>query len=89
MILATVKKFIAGGHVEKMKNGSFKKTRSQGAATYLAAAFDPEIVKHNGAFLMDSQVVPPQRLRCWARDPVEAEMLWKLSEEIVGQKFEY
>lgn len=31
----------------------------------------------------------PAEIRCWGRDHVEAERLWKLSEEIVGQKFDY
>ena len=65
------------------------KTPSEGAATYVYAAFDPSLQKHNGAYLANSQVQPPEKIRSWARDPVEAELLWKLSEQIVGQKFEY
>lgn len=65
------------------------KTSSEGAATHVYAAFDPELRQHNGAYLCDSQVHPLEKVRAWARDAIEAEMLWKLSEEIVGQRFEY
>ena len=65
------------------------KTPSQGAATHMYAAFEPELAKHNGAYLADCKVHPAEKTESWARDPVAAEMLWKLSEEIVGQKFEY
>lgn len=62
------------------------KNASEGAATHVYAAFDPSLKDHNGAYLVDSQVWPVEKVRPWARDPVEANMLWKLSEEIVGQK---
>ncbi|KAL8798704.1 MAG: hypothetical protein Q9182_006455 [Xanthomendoza sp. 2 TL-2023] len=65
------------------------KNASEGAATHVYAAFHPSLKDHNGAYLADSQVHPVEQVRPWARDPVEADMLWKLSEEIVGQKFEY
>jgi hypothetical protein len=28
-------------------------------------------------------------VKAWARDTIEAEKLWRLSEELVGQKFGY
>ena len=65
------------------------KTPSQGAATHVYAAFDPALQTHNGAYLCNSQVCPLEKVRPWARDPIEAEMLWQLSERIVGQKFDY
>ena len=65
------------------------KTPSKGAATHMYAAFDPTLRQHNGAYLCDSQVHPLEKVRPWARDPIEAEMLWKLSEDIVGQTFQY
>ena len=34
----------------------------------------------------DCQVVRPSK---WAADPEKAERLWKLSEELVGEKFRY
>lgn len=65
------------------------KNVSQGAATHVFAAFDPSTRDSNGGFLHDCQVQTAEQVRAWARDPVEAEMLWKLSEEIVGQQFQY
>ncbi|KAL9027541.1 MAG: hypothetical protein Q9196_003946 [Gyalolechia fulgens] len=72
-----------GGFEHLMKNAS------EGAATHLYAAFDPSLKEHNGAYLADSQVWPVEKVRSWARDSVEADMLWKLSEKIVGQEFSY
>ncbi|KAL4887331.1 short-chain dehydrogenase [Aspergillus karnatakaensis] len=69
----------------------FFKTIQQGIATHVYAAFHEEIglEKHNGAYLDDCQPVPAEKIYSWGRDPVDAESLWKLSEEIVGEKFEY
>lgn len=41
--------------------------------------------EHNGAYLEDSKPVPPSHVRSWARDELEAERLWKLSEDLVGK----
>ena len=43
---------------------------------------------HNGAYCQDGQIAPEQA-KPYAVDKAEAEKLWKLSEEIVGQKFNY
>jgi len=37
----------------------------------------------------DSRVLAAEEVSCWGRDEVEAEKLWKLSEEIVGETFKY
>ncbi|KAF4456090.1 oxidoreductase [Fusarium austroafricanum] len=62
-----------------------------GAATHTFAAFDPNIKASNGAYLVESRVSDPfvDTVKSWARDPIEAEKLWRLSEELVGQKFGY
>ncbi|PLB47638.1 short-chain dehydrogenase [Aspergillus steynii IBT 23096] len=67
------------------------KTMSQGVATHVFAAFHDDILTtaRNGGFLLDSTGVPPEDIRCWARDSIEAERLWKLSERIVGERFGY
>ncbi|KAH8899066.1 putative short-chain dehydrogenase [Thozetella sp. PMI_491] len=67
------------------------KTQSQGAATYVFAAFHPSLdePESNGSYLADSQVVNVERVKSWARDPVDAETLWKLSEQLVSEKFAY
>ncbi|XXG95060.1 Chitin synthase, class 2 [Hypoxylon texense] len=66
-------------------------TPDEGAATYVYAAFDPNIRVHNGAYLVDCRLADPWKddLRAWATSPVEAEMLWKLTEKLIGQEFEY
>lgn len=37
----------------------------------------------------DNRVFQPEEVLCWGRDDVDAEKLWKLSEELVGEKFSY
>lgn len=63
------------------------KTTSQGVATHVFAAFHPSIADHKGSFFSHNQLVPPEDITPWARDALEANKLWKLSEEIVGEKF--
>ncbi|KAM0298827.1 hypothetical protein ACHAPM_008257 [Fusarium culmorum] len=62
-----------------------------GAATHTFAAFDPNLRANNGAYLLETRVSDPfvDTYKSWARDPVDAEKLWRLSEELVGQKFGY
>ncbi|KAL8832482.1 MAG: hypothetical protein Q9191_000252 [Dirinaria sp. TL-2023a] len=64
------------------------KTLSQGAATHVYAAFDPNLKQYNGSCLADCKVCPAEKTPPWARDPVAADMLWKLSEQLVSQQFE-
>ncbi|MCJ1359178.1 MAG: hypothetical protein MMC33_009178 [Icmadophila ericetorum] len=67
------------------------KTPEQGAATHVYAAFEPSLKAHNGAYLQDSHVADPwtNTVKPWATSSIEAERLWKLSEELVGQEFDY
>lgn len=64
------------------------KTLSQGASTTLVAALDPKLApardNGDGVYLSDCQIAEPA---AWARDPIAAERLWALSEELVGEKF--
>ncbi|RBQ74031.1 hypothetical protein FVER14953_09676 [Fusarium verticillioides] len=62
-----------------------------GAATHAFAAFDPNIKASNGAYLLEARVADPfvDTVKAWARDAIEAEKLWRLSEDLVGQKFGY
>lgn len=39
-----------------------------------------------GVYLDDCQMKRPSE---WATDPVKAERLWKMSEEMVGQEFDF
>ncbi|KAJ6153518.1 hypothetical protein N7470_006477 [Penicillium chermesinum] len=61
------------------------------AATHVFAAFDPDISEHNGAYLQDCHIADPwtETVKPWATSAVEAEKLWKMSEQLVGQKFDY
>jgi len=63
----------------------------QGTATHVYAAFGQDLSTHNGAYLLDSRVSDPltDAVAPWATSPFEAEKLWRLSEELVGQKFQY
>ena len=65
------------------------KTLQQGTATHMFAAFDPRASHRNGGYLEDCRFMEPEEMICWARDPVDASKLWKASETIVGQSFEY
>lgn len=83
---------------EMMKNGAFQlKTLGAGAATTLVAATDPRLgmskpeskdgKENYGAFLMDCQISDKGCARAVSSD--EAEKLWKLSEELVKEKFSW
>ncbi|KAJ5731634.1 short-chain dehydrogenase [Penicillium malachiteum] len=66
------------------------KTQQQGVATYVFGAFHESITQQvNGRHLRDSQVLEIRGYKSWARDPTDAEELWKLSETLVGQEFNY
>ncbi|KAJ7693557.1 retinol dehydrogenase 13 [Mycena rosella] len=67
------------------------KTAQEGAATHVYAAFEPSLKAHNGAYLEDSHVADPwiETVKPWATNSIEAERLWKLSQELVDQEFKY
>ncbi|KAA8651243.1 hypothetical protein EYZ11_011683 [Aspergillus tanneri] len=62
------------------------KTFTQIAATPLIAALDPTLPRKSPAFLQNSRIAEVEEHACNA-DSVEK--LWKLSEKLVGQEFEY
>ncbi|KAJ7744147.1 hypothetical protein B0H16DRAFT_1889728 [Mycena metata] len=62
------------------------KTLPQGAATTLAAAFDPRLNDKPGAFLDDSTVAD-HLLAPHSSDPAKAERLWNITEKIIGEAF--
>lgn len=49
------------------------------------------IIAHNGSYLTQCHIGDPwtNEVHPWATSSVEAEKLWKLSEKLVGQKFDY
>ncbi|GIK03032.1 hypothetical protein Aspvir_007098 [Aspergillus viridinutans] len=80
----------AQGNPEGWK-GLDPKPLETGVSTHIYAAFDPDLAEHNGKYLIDCHVADPwvDTVKPWATSPIEAERLWKLSEELVGEKFTY
>ncbi|KAK3903798.1 short-chain dehydrogenase [Staphylotrichum tortipilum] len=66
------------------KVAPYWKTPDEGSSTTLVAALDPALNDVKGLYLSDCQIVDPV---AHARDPAAADRLWKLSEELVGEKF--
>ncbi|KAJ7074550.1 hypothetical protein C8F01DRAFT_1100897 [Mycena amicta] len=65
------------------------KTLPQGAATTVVAAFDPRLDDKAGVYLIDCTVAPDDKVAPHAIDPANAEKLWNLTEEILGEKFDF
>jgi NAD(P)-dependent dehydrogenase (short-subunit alcohol dehydrogenase family) len=78
-----------------MKQGLFKyKTLGAGSSTSLTAALDPKLGeavgeerdgKVYGAYMIDCKISEMANVRACSRE--QAEMLWELSEKLVGEKF--
>ncbi|KAK0625018.1 hypothetical protein B0T17DRAFT_491733 [Bombardia bombarda] len=62
------------------------KTPDEGSSTTLVAALDPALNETKGLYISDCQIADSAP---HASDPVAAERLWKLSEELVGEKFSF
>ncbi|KAF3406318.1 Short-chain dehydrogenase [Talaromyces pinophilus] len=90
---ALVKADRAQGHSQFWVDdiSSLFKTMEQDVATHVFATFHPSVsaIVNNGSFLQDSHVTPLEDMYPWGRDPIDAEKLWKLSESIVGETFDY
>ncbi|KAL2811479.1 hypothetical protein BJX63DRAFT_422323 [Aspergillus granulosus] len=84
--LIAVDRFL--GNEQGWRRDISAKTPQQGAATTVYAAFDPSLKEFNGKYLDDCHVANPwtDTLKPWATNKVEAERLWKLSEQLVGQE---
>lgn len=65
------------------------KTLDECSATHVVAAFDSRLDDYNGAYLEDGNLAPAKYLKETASKPEDAEKLWKLSEKLVGQAFDY
>jgi len=72
------------------------KTVEQGAATTVWAATSPDLAGRGGIYLEDCQIARAAKgdgsgagVESYAVDPVAAEKLWLLSEELVGQSFSF
>ncbi|KAJ7863514.1 NAD-P-binding protein [Mycena olivaceomarginata] len=64
------------------------KTMGQGAATTVAAALDPRLDDTPGAYLADC-VVANELVAPHCLDSANAERLWTMTEEIIGEKFAF
>ncbi|KAJ6517386.1 hypothetical protein C8R47DRAFT_1063073 [Mycena vitilis] len=64
------------------------KTIPQGAATTVAAAFDPRLNDVPGAYL-DDCIEANSTIASHSSDPATAENLWGVTEEIIGEKFTF
>jgi NAD(P)-dependent dehydrogenase (short-subunit alcohol dehydrogenase family) len=70
---------------------SFDKSIAQGAATTVWCATSPQLDNKGGVYCADCDISPivaddspqPNGVRKWAVDPVMAERLWELSEELM------
>ncbi|KAI9705768.1 MAG: hypothetical protein M1820_005016 [Bogoriella megaspora] len=63
------------------------KTYEQIGSTPLIAALDPDLTEQAPAYLQNNGVVQPAIKHAY--DPEHVEKCWKLSEDLVGQKFVY
>lgn len=76
------------------ESAAFKSVEA-GAATTCYAATAPELAGKGGVYLEDCHIAdvadndPLGGVRSYAVDPDNAEKLWAISEEIVGQKFSF
>ncbi|KAI1413883.1 retinol dehydrogenase 13 [Hypoxylon sp. FL1857] len=66
------------------KTSKFWKNVDQGASTTLVAALDPALNAPGGLYLADCQFFPSAD---HAKDRSIAERLWRLSEDLIGEKF--
>lgn len=61
--------------------------------THLLTAFSPDLERQelNGQHFLDAHLVDPYTGEnpAWARDQIDADRLWTLSEKLVGEKFSY
>lgn len=65
------------------------KTHSQGCATTLVAALDPNVAEQSGAYLCDCLIEHDDVWAEHAKGVENTRMLWSLSEKLVGESFEY
>ena len=62
------------------------KTSQQGVSTTLVATLDPSIAEQTGSYMSDCKV---EQTRQYASSTESAQRLWKISEDLVGEKFDF
>ena len=77
------------------KGGLKFKPVEAGAATSVWAATSPDLEGRGGLYLEDCQIGKPAEeagdaggYAEWAVDPQSATRLWKISEDLIGEKFD-
>ena len=65
-----------------------QKTLEQGCATTLIAALDPELEEFSGEYLNNGDV-SKLKVREYASNLENQEKLWLLSEDLVGEEFDW
>jgi len=100
-IMTSLGRHMVEGDFEAMteKNPSSEpltfKSLEQGAATTVWAASSPDLAGRGGIYLENCQIAPAAvqgktiGVESYAVNPAAAERLWTLSEELVGQSFEF
>ncbi|KAK2772273.1 short-chain dehydrogenase/reductase family [Colletotrichum kahawae] len=76
----------------RLIGGEFQhKSADEIIATHVYAAFADDIGDFNGAYLNDCRVADQTKEEVWpwAKDPIDAERLWSLSEKLVGEEFSW
>jgi NAD(P)-dependent dehydrogenase (short-subunit alcohol dehydrogenase family) len=80
-------------HTSQSEAEGESKTDENSVQTHLLTAFSPELEKQelNGQHFLDAHLVNPYTGEnpAWARDQIDADRLWLLSESLVGQEFSY
>ncbi|PQE17068.1 hypothetical protein CJF30_00003772 [Rutstroemia sp. NJR-2017a BBW] len=84
-ILTEIARFLPQSTLDRLVGMDIvDKTEETGTSTTMAAAFDPNLKAESSRYLHDCNPTPPAP---YADDQELAEKLWKISEEIVGEKF--
>ncbi|KAI1386555.1 NAD(P)-binding protein [Hypoxylon trugodes] len=88
-VMDDVSERVMGRSLAEQREAEPWKTLQAGCGTTIRAALDPDLVKEEGIYMHDTVLVTdPKWIKEWATDPELAEKLWKLSEELVGEKFD-
>lgn len=62
----------------------------QGCATQVVAALDPGLEDQDGVFLSDRRPSTDALVvKSWSLDEKDAEPMWMLSEDLVGEAFDF
>lgn len=86
-VLEDMSKVLIGGNQEEAV-AAYTKTLEAGCATGLTAALADDLP--DGVYMEHCQItVDEKAVAAWALDPQKAERCWQVSEEAVGEKFDF